>query len=100
MSFLNSSSLTVIPLIAAHFDREIHREAIGIVELESVRPEKTVSPLALCSAKKVCKYLHAGVDGLCKVLFLGLYDLGDIACFSRSSGYWHSFSWMTVSITL
>ena len=64
--------------IGAHLNGQIDGEAIGVVELESVRAGEGILPFCLMFGQKLRKDLHAGVNGLGKVLFLGLYHTGDI----------------------
>ena len=65
-------------LIGAHLYRQVKREAVGIIELECVSTGENVLALCLMLCKKLREDSHTGVDSAGKVLFLGLYDAGDV----------------------
>ena len=65
-------------LIGAHLYRQVKREAIGVIELESVGTGENVLTLCLVLSKKIREDSHTGVDSAGKVLLLGLDDAGDV----------------------
>ena len=66
------------PLVPDHLLGEVHREAVGVIELKGVAAGKLGLPLGLVLGQQLGENLHAPVDGFGKVLLLGADDFGDI----------------------
>jgi len=65
-------------LVLHHLHRQVNGEAVGIVQLESVRAGEGGLPLFLVLSQQLIEDSHAAVNGLGEVLLLHPDDLGDI----------------------
>ena len=65
-------------LVLDHLKRQIHGETIGVIELECISAGEHSLALCLVLGKDGCKYLHTGIDGLCEVFLLALYNAGNV----------------------
>ena len=65
-------------LVGHHFQGQVNGEAVGIVQLEGVGAGELRLALGLMLCQHIGEDRHATVDGAGKVLFLHLYNLGDI----------------------
>ena len=66
------------PLFGDHFVGQVDGEAVGVIELERVRAGEGRLALGLVALEHFGEDLHAAIDGLGEVFFLGADDAGDI----------------------
>ena len=65
-------------LVLHHLDGQVDGEAVGVIQLEGVRPGEGLLPPGLVPFQHLPEDLQAAVDGLGEVLLLHPDDLGDI----------------------
>ena len=65
-------------LFLRHLDRQVDREAIGVVKLEGVRAGEHRFSLFLMGGQHFRKNAHTAVDGLGEILLLHAHHAGDI----------------------